>query len=463
MAKILIIDDDKELCTILSVQIGSLGHDIRVLHTLRDGYEVALREAFDIVYLDVRLPDGNGLDILTAIRARENAPEVIIMTGTGDSDGAEMAINNGAWDYIQKPYSLKQMTLPLIRALDYRAARSLSRGATVLNLEGIIGSSRQIKDSIEAMAQAAACDANVLITGETGTGKEVFALAIHRNSKRAQGEFVVVDCGAMTETLVESTLFGHEKGAFTGAEKKRTGLLKAADSGTLFLDEIGELPLAIQRSLLRALQERRFRPVGGDREIESHFRLIAATNRDLDDMVAKGCFREDLLHRLRSVTLHLPLLREREGDLRELATYFVERICNRNGLEPKGISPDFLEVLKAYAWPGNVRELKHVLERTIFRSREVPVLYPEHLPIEIRAKIARRTFGRQEADIPRPATAGEASFPSLQAYEKQCREKYLADLVIQARGDYLEACRLSGISKSKLYQLLKLHGQRLKR
>jgi two-component system, NtrC family, response regulator len=462
MAKILIIDDDKELCTILSVQIGSLGHETRVAHMLRDGYDLSRREAFDIVFLDVRLPDGNGLDILTGIRDRENAPEVIIMTGTGDSDGAEMAINNGAWDYIQKPYSLKQMTLPLIRALDYREARSSSRRSTVLNLEGIIGSSRQIQKSIHVLAQTADSDANVLITGETGTGKEVFALAVHRNSKRANGEFVVVDCGAMTETLVESLLFGHEKGAFTGAERKRTGLLKTADGGTLFLDEVGELPLSIQRSLLRALQERRFRPVGGDREIESHFRLVAATNRELDDMVQEGRFREDLLHRLRSVTLHLPPLRERDGDLRELATYFVGRICERNEIGPKGISADFMEVLRAYSWPGNVRELQHVLERTVIQSKEVPVLYPEHLPVEMRAKIVSRMFHRQEAASPQNPTAPEEPFPTMIEYEKQSRGQYLTELIDHARGDYRTACRLSGISKSKLYQLLKTYGKTLK-
>ena len=462
MAKILIIDDDSELCTILSVQIGSLGHQARVSHTLREGYALCLQEALDVVFLDVRLPDGNGLDILPALRSRENAPEVIIMTGTGDSDGAEMAINNGAWDYIQKPYSLKQMTLPLIRALDYREARSASRRKAPLDLGGIVGSSRPIRNCIDALAQTADSEANVLITGETGTGKEVFALAIHRNSKRAKGEFVVVDCGAMTETLVESTLFGHERGAFTGADRKRTGLLKTADGGTLFLDEVGELPLVIQRSLLRALQERRFRPVGGDREIDSHFRLVAATNRDLDELVKKGRFREDLLHRLRTISLHLPPLRERDGDLRELSTYFIGRICEQNEIQPKDLSADFLEVLKDYPWPGNIRELQHVLERTVLHSKDVPVLYPEHLPTEIRSRIAKTAFERQGEKPPQDAGTGEGPFPTLQDYERQVRERYLTELIGRARGDYREACRISGMSKSKLYELLKSHQKTLR-
>jgi two-component system NtrC family response regulator len=462
MAKILIIDDDVELCIILSVQIKSLGHQTSISHTLREGYDLSRQEPFDIVFLDVRLPDGNGLDILTAIRDEENPPEVIIMTGTGDADGAEMAINNGAWDYIQKPYSLKQMTLPLIRALDYREARAASGTKTVLDLEGIIGASRPIRNCIDALAQTAASEANVLLTGETGTGKEVFAFAIHKNSRRTKGEFVVVDCGSLTETLVESTLFGHEKGAFTGADRKRIGLLKTADGGTLFLDEVGELPLAIQRPLLRALQERRFRPVGGDKEIESNFRLVAATNRDLDERVKEGRFREDLLHRLRSVTLHLPPLRERDGDLRKLATYFIGRICDQNEMATKGISSDFFEVLKGYSWPGNVRELQHVLERTVIYAQDIPILYPEHLPTEIRAGIAKAAFGHRGDKIPQTDGVPDQPFLKLKACEQQTQERYLTELIARAEGDYRKACRLAGISKSKLYQLLKTHRKTLK-
>lgn len=463
MAKILIIDDDKELCNVLSAQVDSLGHEVNVSYTLQEGYSLSLSERYDIVFLDVRLPDGNGLDILPAIRNMEYAPEVIIMTGTGDSDGAEMAIKNGAWDYIQKPYSLKQMTLPLIRALDYREARSSGKETISLNLAGIIGDSQPIRNCLDIMAQTASSDANVLLTGETGTGKEVFALNMHRNSKRAQKEFVVVDCGAMTETLVESVLFGHEKGAFTGADRRRIGLLKTADTGTLFLDEVGELPLTIQRSLLRAIQERRFRPVGGDKEIESNFRLIAATNRNLDEMVKKGLFREDLLHRLRSISIHLPPLRERNGDVQKMAKYFIDRVCKKNEMETKQISLDFLEVLKSYSWPGNVRELQHTIERTIFSAREIPVLYPEHLPVDIRAKIVKTTFSRQSNEIQKESVANDNNvFMTLKEYEKQFHERYLTELISRAKGNYTEACRLSGISKSKLYQLLRNYKKTLK-
>ena len=461
MAKILIIDDDPDLCTILSVQISSMGHQTSVSGTLQDGYDLCLREPFDVVFLDVRLPDGNGLDILPAIKNRENPPEVIIMTGTGDADGAEMAISNGAWDYIQKPYSLKQMTLPLIRALEYRNAR-VSGAMTVLDLCGIVGSSQPIRSCIDILAQTAKSEANVLLTGETGTGKEIFAFAIHRNSRRAQGEFIIVDCGAMTETLVESALFGHEKGAFTGADRKRVGLLKAADGGTLFLDEVGELPLAIQRSLLRDLQERRFRPVGGDREITSNFRLVAATNRDLGELVKNGRFREDLLHRLRGISLHLPPLRERNGDLRELAAYFISRICKQNDIAQKAVSSDFVEALKGYAWPGNVRELQHAMEWTVLYAGDIPILCPEHLPTDIRAGIAKAAFVSKEKKTPTAQGVFNYPLPTLKIHEQQAREQYLTDLIRLAEGDYRQACRLSGISKSRLYRLLKTHGKTFK-
>ena len=462
MAKILIIDDDRELCTILSVQITSLGHKTSVAYTIREGYDLFLREYFDVIFLDVRLPDGSGLDILPMIRQKEHPPEVIIMTGSSDADGAEIAVSNGAWDYIQKPYSLKQMMLPLTRALDYREARASSGTKVILDLDGVVCSSRSMKNCVEILAQTARIDANVLLTGETGTGKEVFAMAIHKNSKRAAREFVVVDCGALPETLVESILFGHEKGAYTGADRKRDGLLKTADGGTLFLDEVGELPLGIQRSLLRTLQERRFRPIGGDKEVGSDFRLIAATNRDLDELVKQGLFREDLLHRLRNISIHLPPLREREGDLQKLVMYFVGRICSRIAEETKGVSPEFLDILQSYSWPGNIRELQHVLERTIINAMDSPVLYPGHLPTEIRAEIAKTVFGRQEQDVRSATEAPDKPFPTLKAYEDELREQYVEELIRCSKGNYLEACRLSGMSKSKLYQLLKACRKTLK-
>lgn len=462
MANILIIDDDIHICKIMAAEFSFLGHEVTTSFTLTKGRELAINGTFDVVFLDVGLPDGIGLDILPAIRQTPKTPEVIIMTGAGDADGAEMAIRNGAWDYIQKPSSIKQMTLPLIRALEYRKSCLAAKTPTILNLDGIVGSCPQIRSCFDEVAQSAVCDVNVLITGETGTGKEVFSYAIHRNSNRAKGEFIVVDCASLTETLVESTLFGHEKGAFTGADKPRAGLIMSANKGTLFLDEVGELSLTMQRALLRVLQERRFRPVGGDKQIESDFRLIAATNRNLEEMVAEGLFRNDLLHRLKSIVIHLPPLRERKGDVRELATYFVARICDRYRIKTKGISPDFLDMLSNYSWPGNVRELLHTLEQIIARSRDVNILYPEHLSQDIRISIARSFFHQARNTKTEQAIDNEEeSLITFKDYKKQAEEKYLTDLIRKSKGDVGLACKISGMSRSNLYILLKNHDKSL--
>ena len=314
MASILIIDDDRLVCNMLLDIIQDMGHSVTCSHTLGSGMSKALTENYDLVLLDVGLPDGNGLDAIPRIQKIEPAPQIIIITASGDQNGAELAIRNGAWDYIQKPASVHDMTLPIVRALQYREERKVeSRGGVapkLLALDGIVGNCPKMKGRFELVAQAANSEINVLITGETGTGKELFASAIHNNSLRAKKPFVVVDCSALPETLVESILFGHDKGAFTGAEKAREGLIKQADGGTLFLDEVGELPLSVQKAFLRVLQERRFRPVGSSAEISSDFRLIAATNRDLQKMVHEGTFRNDFLFRLRSFIIELPPLRE---------------------------------------------------------------------------------------------------------------------------------------------------------
>lgn len=263
MGNVLVIDDDKNVCTAISNAVERMGHKTVHALTLKEGLEKACSDSFDVVFLDVQMPDGNGLDILPPIRGTPSSPEVIIITGFADPDGAELAIKNGAWDYIEKPCSVQEMTLPFIRALEYREEKKAAKVPVALKREGIVGSSPKLGACLDLLPQMSNSVANVLITGETGTGKELFARAIHENSPRAGKNFVVVDCAALPDTLVESVLFGHQKGAFTGADKAQDGLVKQADRGTLFLDEVGELPLSIQKSFLRVLQERRFRPVGG--------------------------------------------------------------------------------------------------------------------------------------------------------------------------------------------------------
>jgi two-component system NtrC family response regulator len=302
----------------------------------------------------------------------------------------------------------------------------------------------------------------VLLSSETGTGKELFARAIHRNSARARGAFVVVDCAALPETLVESVLFGHEKGAFTGAEKSGEGLIRQAGGGTLFLDEVGELPFSSQKAFLRVLQEHSFRPIGSSREIESDFRLVAATNRSLDQMVQENYFREDLLFRLNSFVIELPPLREHPEDIRELARYHIDQFCERHGLTPKGFSPEFLDTLKAYHWHGNVRELVNILDRALAAARFEPTLFPKHLPLDIRV-LRARALAEHKAPPSESASTNSAArtLPNIHDFRDmayaQAEKHYLQDLIALCDGDIKEACRIAGISQSRLYALLQKH------
>lgn len=464
MATILIIDDDDLMCQSLSHVARRRGHEPTCVHTIGAGLETARNGSFDVVFLDVRMPDGNGLDLLPKIRGAPSAPEIVIMTGYGDPRGAELAIKSGAWDYIEKGASIKEITLSLVRALEYRRQKKgegENRNVVALKRDDIIGSSNRLNECLDMVAQAAECDASVLVTGETGTGKELFARAVHYNSRRARGSFVVVDCAALPETLIESVLFGHVKGAFTGAEQAREGLVRQADGGTLFLDEVGELPLSMQKSFLRVLQEHRFRTVGGQQEIDSDFRLVAATNRNLDLMVQKGQFREDLLFRLRSFVIELPALRERPEDVKELARHYLDKLCDRYGLSAKGFSPEFLKTLTSYPWPGNVREFLNALERTVAAARCEPILFPMHLPTSIRVQVAQAQVNHDVSSDPQPETKLCADLPKLHEYREtvyaQAEKQYLQDLMSLSANSIPQACRLSGLSPSRLYALLKSH------
>ena len=425
MANILIVDDDKAICKGIAAAMNRIGHDSTYALTLKEGLNAAYSDKYDVVFLDVRLPDGNGLNALPEIRRVPSLPEVIIITGEGDPDGAELSIKNDAWDYIEKPLSVEAMTLPLTRALQYRDEKQAKASPVVLKREGIVGNSPSIKASLDLLAQAAGSKANVLITGETGTGKELFAWGIHDNSRDVNENFVVVDCAAIPESLVESALFGYEKGAFTGADKAQEGLIKQADGGTLFLDEVGELSKPLQKAFLRVLQERRFRPIGAKKEVESDFRLVSATNRNLDHAVKNGQFRKDLLYRLRTLSIDLPPLRERPDDIKDLVVHYMRKICEMYGLGLKGLSPDFLEILDAYDWPGNVRELVNTIDWAIVAARSEDTLFSKHLPTRIRIQAARASVSKEThgtKKLGKDDTPPE-TFPSM----KQFRESLLSE------------------------------------
>ena len=311
-------------------------------------------------------------------------------------------------------------------------------------------------------------DANVLITGETGVGKDLFAKVIHKNSKRAANNFVVVDCAALPETLVESTLFGHEKGAFTGANNAKIGLIKQADGGTLFLDEIGELSLVVQKKFLRALQEHKFLPVGSVVEIFSNFRLIAATNKDLDLMVREGTFRSDLIFRLKAMSIEVPPLRDRKGDIEEISIHHLNRLTQKYGIATKGFAPDFFDAIISYNWPGNVRELINTLEVTLNNALHEPIIYPRHLPEDIRIHWLKSSVGKKEAPLEIEEeetrvtdTEYDQALPVFKEYRDQilarAEQDYLQRLIRQTRGNIKEACKLSGLSRTHLYILMKKH------
>ena len=465
MTRVLIIDDDAMLCDMLFRHLEYMGFAPAYKLTLKDGLQEILANSYDIVILDVIMPDGNGLEVLPRIREAASTPEVIILTGDGSPDGAEMAVKFGAWDYLEKPLSPHRITLSLNRAIQYRRdLKMVQRPAMALKLDRLVGSSKQMAACYDLLAQAAGSDVSVLITGETGTGKELFAQAVHSNSRRAHCPFVVVDCAALPETLVESTLFGHEKGAFTGADRSKEGLIKQADGGTLFLDEVGELPKVLQKTFLRVLQEHRFRPVGGKKEMTSDFRLITATNRDLGQMAEDGQFRKDLLYRLRSLTIGLPPLRERPGDIRELIYHYVPKLCERYGTETKGISPAFIDELCAHVWPGNVRELVNTLEGALSAAGHETTLVPKHLPIHLRVHLARTSMYKNEAGPSVEAGRKVATPPTLLTFRDvraaalaEVESNYFRELMELTRGSIKKACAISGLSRNRLYYYLKLH------
>ena len=461
MAKVLVIDDENTIGALMSRVIGRMGHTVDYADTIKKGLEAVHADNFDIIFLDVQLPDGNGLHQLPVLKQLPSAPEIIIITGFANSEGAEAALSSNAWDYIQKPVSVASITNSVKRALQYREERDLCRPRRRFKRSGIIGSNHKINACLETVERAACSRSNILINGETGTGKELFARAVHNNSPRAEKNFIVVDCGALPDSLVESLLLGHARGAFTGAEKAKEGLIKRADGGTLFLDEVGELSHDIQKVFLRVLQERSFCPIGDTRETKSDFRLVAASNRNLAQMVKAGKFRDDLLYRLDSISIDIPPLRHRIDDIKELALHHLAVLCDSYNMEPKEFSAEFFEVLQAHHWPGNIRELFGALDATIANALHETTIFARHLPKSVRIKVARSHFERDlpNTELPDRAFGSLKVMPSWQKFRRAHIEdgekKYLQALIALCQGNVLKAAEYSGLSRPHLYGLLR--------
>ncbi len=460
MAKILVVDKDIALCTMVE-QVGArLGFETLHAGTLAQGLSLGAA-GVAAVLVEKTLPDGDGIAHIKEFLDLPGQPTVLVVAEFGNADIAERALRFGAWDFLCKPLSAQELSTRLQQILTYNQNREYKDEKTLLR-EGLIGSSPAFLSALARVQEAAHSNTNVLIYGETGTGKELFARMLHANSKRHEKAFITVDCAALTENLVESHLFGHARGAFTGADKAKEGLLLTAHGGTLFLDEMGELPLSIQKVFLRALELRRFRPVGMVEEVPSDFRLIAATNKDLSAMVKEGQFRDDLLYRLQGITIYIPPLRDRKEDIAPLAEYAMQKFCQKNSLPVKSFTPNCLEALCSYTWPGNVRELINTVERACIVAKEELELYAVHLPTDVRVAIVRERVQEEARNAPQVLQgafflSAEEGTPTLKEWKKYTEETYIQRLIQQYKGDIRACASIAGVSRGHFYELLKKH------
>lgn len=385
-ATILVVDDEENARHIITSFLTPKGYEVFGAATLAEARQQISRGTADIILLDVQLPDGYGPSLLEETSRLPYRPPIILITAYGDIDMAVDAMKNGAHDFLQKPIQLARLEQSILRAQEVVAMRrELTHLRSTQRRAGsdfVTGSSPEMRDLFSQARRASQASVSVLITGETGTGKEVLAHFIHTSGPRAEKPFIAVNCAAIQSTMLESELFGYEAGAFTGADKRKPGLLEVADGGILFLDEISSMPLDIQAKLLRVLEERAFRRVGGTNLIRVDVQVLAASNRPLPKLLADGLFREDLYYRLKVVDLHIPPLREHKGDLLELAGYFVRQTNMRMGLNITDITPRAVDALRAYNWPGNIRELRNAIERAMLFCDD-PVIDIVHLPSDV--------------------------------------------------------------------------------
>ena len=468
MAQILIVDDDHQLRQSFERLLAAEGHDVRAASSGEAGI-AAVREAVpDAVIMDVRMSGISGLEAYAAMREIEPRLPVIIMTAYGTTEIAIEATKMGAYDYILKPFDIPEILKLLDKAV--AAGRSMrSRVAVGVDAEAaaeaIIGQSPAMQELYKAIGRAAPTDATVLVRGESGAGKELVARAVYQHSLRADKPFLVINCVAIPETLLESELFGYEKGAFTGAAGRKVGKIEQANHGTVFLDEIGDMPMAIQAKLLRLLQEKNVERLGGRQVIPVDVRIIAATNRDLEAAVRQGQFREDLYYRLKVVTLALPPLRERPGDIPLLVRYFLSRHAREMGQSDPGVSPEAMAKLTAHDWPGNVRELGNVLKKALIFSRGAP-LSPDEVQKALGAPL------RQGAE----AATGEDGDPIAETIRRELASgrdglfEELMDrfghtvirLALEATGgNRSQAARLLGLSRPTLIAKIEKYGLRI--
>jgi DNA-binding NtrC family response regulator len=436
--RLLLVDDDPHLRAFIIDLLRAEGHEVREARHGQEALAILAEESFDLVLADLVMPEMSGLDILRSVQRDHSGTEVIIITGHGDIDTAVEAIREGAYDYVTKPFHAEKFALDIQKALEKKrlsenleALRQQAAGRS--RFGDLVGASAPMQQHYRRIEQVAPTESTVLVLGESGTGKEITAREIHRRSRRSEGPFLAVNCGALPANLLESELFGHVKGSFTGATADKVGFFQAADGGTLFLDEIGTTTPRTQIELLRVLDTREVRRVGATESIPVDVRILAATNLDLEQAMDSGQFRADLYYRLSTVILRVPPLRERADDVPMLAEQFLTEACRRLGRPTRAFSPRVVEILRGYAWPGNVRELQHVVEHTaIFSSR--PVIRPVDLPE------ALRDAGPE----------GEALL-SLQEHEA----RHIRKVLDACGGNKARAAKILGIPRASLYRRLR--------
>jgi two-component system response regulator PilR (NtrC family) len=439
--RILVVDDEQSMRELLEIVLRREGYDVVIADNGRAALSALERDPVDLLISDIKMPDMSGVDVLRAARGIDPDILAIMITAFASTETAVEALRLGAHDYISKPFKVDELKLRVRKALErvrlqqenLILKRTLNSSHQFCN---IIGRSDAMISVFRLVETVATTNSTILITGESGTGKELVARAVHFNSLRRERPFVALNCGALTETLLESELFGHMRGSFTGAAANKKGLIEVAERGTIFLDEIGDMSPMMQVKLLRVLQERRFRRVGGTEEVEADIRIIAATNHDLSKLVADGRFREDLYYRINVIPVHLPALRERRDDIPLLADHFLARNCEQMSKKLTGISADAMRHLMTYDWPGNIRELENVVERAV-ALEQTPTILPGSLPLHLVGQGPRP--GGQNVALPEEGI-------DLEQHVQGVEREYIAQALRRAGGVQVKAADLLGMS-----------------
>ena len=443
--RVLLVDDEATLCETLEIGLGKRGCEVASRTSASDALELLRQEDFDVVVTDLHMRGTGGIELCERIVANRSDIPVVVLTAFGSMDAAISAIRAGAYDFIHKPIEIDALAIAVDRAAIHRNLREEVKRLRIEagrapRFDELVGQSPAMQAVYDLVERVATSDATVLVTGESGTGKELFARAIHRRSVRKGSPFVAINCAAMPESLLESELFGHAKGAFTDAKTAEPGLFSRANRGTLFLDEIGDMPLGLQPKLLRVLQERTVRPLGAREEVPIDVRVVVATNRDLESAIEEGRFREDLYYRINVVHIPLPALRARAGDILPLAQHFLSHFASRTRKDISRISSSAAEKLVAYAWPGNVRELQNCMERAVALAR-YEQLVVDDLPEKIRRY--RRSHVLVASDDPSELVTLE-----------QVERRYIARVMEVVGGNKTSAARILGIDRKRLYRML---------